>query len=134
MVTVRSFQVVFWGSGRQGTVVRIKCLEDRLNVYASKHQGIYPTTAEGFPVLSQYMGPRFPGDELDLHPRDAWGREILYFSPGIHGDHPYEIISYGLDGKEGGKGIDADLQSWNFEADGGPHMRALRAYRIKQKL
>ena len=36
-------------------------------------------------------------------------------SPGTHGDHQYEIISLGKDGKEGGDDANADIQSWDMD-------------------
>ena len=30
-------------------------------------------------------------------------------------DHPYDIICYGADGKEGGSGADADITNWDQE-------------------
>lgn len=40
---------------------------------------------------------------------DPWGRAYLYNQPGRNG--PFEVISYGADGKEGGDGPNADLSS-----------------------
>jgi general secretion pathway protein G len=36
----------------------------------------------------------------------------MYRAPGQHG--PYEIISYGADGQEGGSGLAADISSENL--------------------
>jgi general secretion pathway protein G len=44
-------------------------------------------------------------------PRDAWGHEYEYRTPGPSG-LPYGIRSLGADGKEGGDGQDADITSW----------------------
>ena len=44
-------------------------------------------------------------------PKDPWGTEYQYASPGSHG--PYDIISYGADAKEGGEGGDKDVTSWD---------------------
>ncbi len=47
-------------------------------------------------------------------PKDPWGNDFLYLSPGIHGD--YDITSYGADGIPGGdKDIDKDINSWEIE-------------------
>ncbi len=40
---------------------------------------------------------------------DSWGREYQYNSPGREG--PYEVISFGADGREGGEGVDGDITS-----------------------
>lgn len=43
-------------------------------------------------------------------PRDPWGNEYHYESPGPNGEEFY-VVSYGADGKPGGSGYDADLDS-----------------------
>ena len=40
-------------------------------------------------------------------PKDPWGNEYQYTSPGAKG--PYDILSYGADGKEGGDGPNKDI-------------------------
>ena len=75
--------------------------------------GRYPTTEEGLKVLREkpsgvegWQGPYLP-KEL---PVDPWGRAYVYKSPGQNGD--YDLISYGLDGAEGGEGENLDIVSW----------------------
>lgn len=46
-------------------------------------------------------------------PVDPWGNPYVYRSPGRNGG--YEIISYGADGKEGGEGEHADINSWEAQ-------------------
>ncbi len=41
-------------------------------------------------------------------PTDSWGNEFVYLSPGPNGK-PYDLISLGADGAEGGEGENADL-------------------------
>jgi general secretion pathway protein G len=67
--------------------------------YADKSR--YPTNEEGLTAL--------PLTTL----KDPWGRPYQYNCPGH--DHPYEVVTYGADGREGGDGEDADLFSWNLE-------------------
>jgi len=40
-------------------------------------------------------------------PEDPWNNPYVYISPGING--PYDLISLGADGREGGEGFDADI-------------------------
>jgi general secretion pathway protein G len=75
--------------------------------------GRYPTTEEGLKALREkpsgvegWQGPYLP-KEL---PVDPWGRAYVYKSPGQNGD--YDLISYGLDGAEGGEGENLDIVSW----------------------
>ena len=46
-------------------------------------------------------------------PKDPWGNEFIYLSPGIHDD--FDIIAYGADGAAGGEDKDADINSWEVE-------------------
>ncbi|MFG1347099.1 type II secretion system major pseudopilin GspG [Xanthobacter autotrophicus DSM 431] len=76
--------------------------------------GRYPMTAEGLAALVQrpagapsWSGPYLKGGTL---PADPWGKPYIYRSPSEHG--PYEIISLGSDGQEGGSGTAADITSW----------------------
>ena len=42
--------------------------------------------------------------------QDPWGNDLELRRPGEHG--PFDIISYGADGRPGGEGDDADIFSW----------------------
>jgi general secretion pathway protein G len=76
--------------------------------------GRYPTTGEGLTALVQSPGtiPAWNGPYLKggVLPNDPWGKAYVYRSPGEHG--PYDIMSYGSDGQEGGTGTAADIVSW----------------------
>lgn len=76
--------------------------------------GRYPTSAERLGALVQrpsgtqtWNGPYLKGG---LVPNDPWGHAYIYASPGEHG--PYDIVSYGSDGQQGGTGTAADITSW----------------------
>ncbi len=58
------------------------------------------------PLRSQWKGPYIDGKL----PVDPWGNPFVYRVPGLNGQ-PFSIISYGLDGKEGGDGLAADLSN-----------------------
>jgi general secretion pathway protein G len=75
--------------------------------------GRYPTTQEGLQALvsapagvANWNGPYWKKQAV---PKDPWGNEYKYSSPAANA--PYEIISLGADGKEGGEGVNADLSS-----------------------
>ena len=75
--------------------------------------GRYPTTDEGLRALREnpagvdnWQGPYLPKEI----PVDPWGRPYVYKSPGDHGE--YDLLSYGLDGVEGGDGENQDVTSW----------------------
>ncbi|MFQ5739460.1 MAG: type II secretion system major pseudopilin GspG [Acidobacteriota bacterium] len=75
--------------------------------------GRYPTTAEGLaalieaPGVQNWSGPYLSKQTL---PKDPWGKDYEYRSPGQHGD--YDLWSYGADGTEGGEGENGDITSW----------------------
>jgi general secretion pathway protein G len=76
--------------------------------------GRYPTSSEGLTALTVrpgsaigWNGPYLRGNSV---PNDPWGRPYVYRSPGEHG--PFDIISYGADGQEGGSGAGVDITSW----------------------
>jgi len=78
--------------------------------------GRFPSTSEGLSALMQrtpgvaaWNGPYLKGNTL---PNDPWNHPYMYRAPGQHG--PYEIISYGADGQEGGSGIAADISTENL--------------------
>ena len=75
--------------------------------------GRYPTTSEGLKALVQrpagigiWNGPYVKGDRI---PPDPWGNPYLYRSPVETA--PYEILSYGADGQEGGTGVASDISN-----------------------
>jgi general secretion pathway protein G len=79
--------------------------------------GRYPTTAEGLDALVQrpadvtvWNGPYLKGGRVPL---DPWGNSYQYRSPADN-DQPYEIVSFGSDGREGGTGDAADIVSSNL--------------------
>lgn len=75
---------------------------------------VYPTTAQGLEALvSQPTGqPEAPNWKgyLDNLPKDPWGRPYQYQSPGQHG--PFDVFTWGADGKPGGEGEAADVGNW----------------------
>jgi general secretion pathway protein G len=80
--------------------------------------GRYPSSSEGLAVLVQqtpgvaaWNGPYLKGGSV---PNDPWNHAYVYRAPGEHG--PYDIVSYGSDGQEGGSGLAADLSLENVTA------------------
>ncbi|WP_296581240.1 type II secretion system major pseudopilin GspG [Xanthobacter sp.] len=76
--------------------------------------GRYPSSSEGLNALVQrpgnvttWNGPYLKGGTV---PVDPWGKAYAYRSPGQHG--PFDIVSLGSDGQEGGTGNAADITSW----------------------
>jgi general secretion pathway protein G len=78
--------------------------------------GRFPSSAEGLTALVQrtpgvpaWNGPYLKGGTV---PNDPWSHPYVYRSPGEHG--PYDIVSLGSDGQEGGTGIAADISMENL--------------------
>lgn len=75
--------------------------------------GHYPSTQQGLQALvSKPSGspePRNwnPDGYLKSVPQDPWDNDYQYISPGVNG--PYDLYSYGSDGREGGDGDAADI-------------------------
>lgn len=85
------------------TRIQMKTMDDALLRYSLKHRGKYPGSLE---EAAKY----FPDEKV---PVDAWGNPFVFRAPASSGSQPYEIISLGKDGKEGGDGANADLVSWD---------------------
>jgi general secretion pathway protein G len=75
--------------------------------------GRYPSSQEGLqalisqpPGVNNWNGPYWKKSTL---PKDPWGNEYKYLAPGQTG--PYDIVSLGADGKEGGDGVNKDIVS-----------------------
>ncbi len=76
--------------------------------------GRYPTTQEGLQALIQppsgAAGWHGPYLKKNVVPKDPWGSEYIYVSPGQHG--AYDITSLGADKQPGGEGENKDINSW----------------------
>ena len=74
----------------------------------------YPTTEQGLEALvsqptSEPEAPNWKPYMQQL-PKDPWGRDYLYLSPGQNGD--FDLYTLGADGEEGGEGMNATLGNW----------------------
>lgn len=74
----------------------------------------YPTTEQGLEALvsqptSEPKAPNWKPYMQQL-PKDPWGRDYLYLSPGQNGD--FDLYTLGADGEEGGEGVNATLGNW----------------------
>ena len=96
---------------------KVKAAKIQLQSFASAldlfylDAGRFPSAAEGLAALVQrtpgvaaWNGPYLKGGSV---PSDPWSHAYLYRAPGDHG--PYDIVSYGSDGQEGGSGVAADI-------------------------
>nr|SPS04654.1 Type II secretion pathway protein G [Candidatus Nitrotoga fabula] len=79
--------------------------------------GRYPTTQEGLSALIEaptgatgWNGPYVKG--VKTVPKDPWGNDYQYLSPGQHNTRDYDLSSLGLDNREGGEGENQDINNW----------------------
>jgi general secretion pathway protein G len=103
-VNVRSYLAkAKQNSAKQEISTIVKALE---TFYASYSR--YPTNEEGLDILIK-PSTKFPEPLLNGGLTDPWSRTYQYSAPGSTG--PYEVISFGEDGREGGEGVNADISS-----------------------
>ncbi|MBI2901801.1 MAG: type II secretion system major pseudopilin GspG [Planctomycetes bacterium] len=97
------------------TQATVKELATAVGFFQMDH-GRYPDKLEDLVRMPAYAkAENWPksGRYLDSVPKDGWDRDFIYRAPGTNGA-PYDILSYGEDGREGGDGLNADL--WNHDA------------------
>ncbi len=98
--------------------IEISNLEQALELYYLDN-GEYPSTEQGLRALieipqtgdipeSWKAGGYLAKSKV---PRDPWGNEYVYASPGNHNED-YDLLSLGKDGVEGGEGYDSDITNW----------------------
>ena len=100
--------------------VQIRDFETALKLYKLDN-GFYPTTDQGLealinapatdPMPKSYRQGGYM--EQKKVPLDSWGNPFVYICPGQHGS--YDLSSLGADGKPGGTGYDADIDSWDMQ-------------------
>jgi general secretion pathway protein G len=98
----------------------IATLETALKMYKLDN-GVYPATEQGLMALVEApetgVIPKKwrKGGYLEKSkvPKDPWGNEYIYISPGVNGD--FDLISYGPDGAPGGEEDNQDINNWDIE-------------------
>ena len=100
--------------------IQIESLETALKLYKLDN-GTYPDTQQGLQALIEKpetgnIPPKWKeGGYLEKGklPKDPWGNDFIYLSPGLHGE--YDLTSYGADGVPGGEGKNQDINSWEID-------------------
>jgi len=103
----------YLGESRSKTArLQIESLGSALDLFYID-TGRYPTTSENLDALVKrpagvdiWNGPYVKGSRVPL---DPWGNPYHYRSPVEKA--PYEIVSLGSDGREGGTGTAADISN-----------------------
>ena len=95
----------------------IKAIGAALDMYKLDNYA-YPSTQQGLDALVEKPGgnPQPKNWNRDGYlkrvPKDPWGNEYQYLSPGTQG--PYDLYSYGANGKQGGSELNADIGNWDL--------------------
>ena len=81
--------------------------------------GQYPATEQGLsslinaptasPVPEQWNGPYLKKKKI---PKDPWGHDYVYVSPGVHNPESYDLSSLGASGVEGSDNVN----NWENES------------------
>ena len=98
--------------------IEISNIEQALELYYLDN-GMYPSNEQGLRALIETpttgdvpenwkAGGYLAKSKI---PRDPWGNEYVYVSPGTHSED-YDLFSLGKDGVEGGEGYDSDITNW----------------------
>jgi general secretion pathway protein G len=79
--------------------------------------GFYPATDQGLaalvqkPASSPVPGNWKQGGYLERLPKDPWGGDYQYLSPGVKSE--IDVFSLGADRTRGGEGSGADIGNWD---------------------
>ncbi|MGD0278797.1 MAG: type II secretion system major pseudopilin GspG [Smithella sp.] len=100
--------------------IQMEALESALKLYKLDN-GSYPTTEQGLialveaPTVGNIPKNWRQGGYLEKGkvPKDPWGNDFVYLSPGNHGD--FDLTCFGADGELGGEGVNADINNWESE-------------------
>jgi len=101
-------------------MLQIKSFESALKFY-KLHSFVYPTTEQGLDALvsppeSGTLPKNFQkGGYMDKIPKDPWGNDYIFLSPGAQNADSFDLMSYGADGQPGGEDENADINNWNLE-------------------
>ncbi len=96
----------------------IRAIQSALDLYKLDNYS-YPSTDQGLEALvtkpsgTPEARKWKQGGYLDRLPKDPWGNEYQYLSPGSHGN--VDIFTLGADGRPGGEGVNADIGNWTLE-------------------
>jgi len=94
----------------------IGAIVQALKLYRLDNGG-YPTTDQGLAALVQkpttnpVPGNWKQGGYLERLPKDPWGGDYQYLSPGVRGE--IDVFSLGADRARGGEGNAADIGNWD---------------------
>lgn len=99
---------------RDATQIKITGLDSTIETFRM-HCGRYPSTDEGLAALlvlpdDESLDGKWAGPYLKQPPKDAWGRDLIYESPGTYNEQSYDLSSMGANGQAGD---DDDITNWS---------------------
>jgi len=90
----------------QQAQLKLRTLAGEIEMYKLE-VGRYPESLQALakqpPGVDRWNGPYAKEDEL----KDAWGNDYRYQVPGTN--KPFDLVSLGADGREGGEGENKDI-------------------------
>lgn len=111
-VAIPQVMKLMGGAKHKAAKIQLETLSQSLTNY-EMDTGAYPTTEQGLKLLwadpknvPEWNGPYVRREKQLL---DPWNRPFIYRAPGKAA--PYDLITLGADGVEGGKGDDADISA-----------------------
>jgi len=112
----------FFGRAEQGKIAAARSQIENLGIALDNYQldtGYYPSTEQGLAALMQkpsgkppatnWRGPYLKSKTM---PKDAWGNDYVFLSPGKVNAEWYDLVSFGKDGQEGGDSDEADITNY----------------------
>jgi len=91
----------------------IRSVEQAVEMYRMDNLH-YPTMEKGLDILTDAAGSAYRTEAyIKSLPKDPWGNDYQYLIPGNHG--PFDIFSFGADGRLGGEGLERDIGNWPTE-------------------
>lgn len=105
----------------QARIARVRSdlatLENAVQLYRLDNFS-YPTTEQGLdalriaPITSPLPRNYAAGGYIDRLPKDPWGGDYQFLSPGVHGE--FDIFTFGADGVAGGTDSESDIGTWTL--------------------
>jgi general secretion pathway protein G len=94
----------------------VQTLSSALNIYKLDNFN-FPSSQQGLDALVHKPSGQpearnwKQGGYIERLPKDPWGNDYQYQSPGQHG--AFDVFTLGRDNKPGGEGVDADIGNWD---------------------